>query len=132
VENDHGSSKLAKPVRWFNQRRKFSSRRLAEWSHKIRACLAPGLLMKSAHVSTLKDSLMEFIIVRIAGEPAAQVDVLINGQKHGTTGSLVTLGTPGTVFVSVDRPTAQQREMVVQNTTAAHPMDVDIVAPLAG
>jgi hypothetical protein len=95
-------------------------------------CIVPGLLMKSAHVSTSEALLMEFIIVRIVGEPAAQVDVLINGQRHGTTGSLVTLGTPGTVFVSVDRPTAQQREMVVQNTTAAHPMDVDIVAPPAG
>lgn len=86
-------------------------------------------MMESAHVSTPAASLMEFIIVRIVNEPTAQVDVLINGQRHGTTGSLVTLGTPGTVFVSVDRPTAQQRKIVVEDTTALHPMDVDIVAP---
>ena len=69
---------------------------------------------------------MEFIIVRIVGEPMAQVDVLINGEKNGTTGSLVTLGTPGSVFVSVDRPTAKERKINVEDTTVLHPMDVEI------
>ena len=69
---------------------------------------------------------MEFIIVRIKDQPAAQVDVLINGEKNGTTGSLVTLGTPGSVFVSVDKPTAIEQKINVANTTAAHPMNVEI------
>jgi hypothetical protein len=113
-------------VRSFNPRPVFFSA-----AAQIRACIAPRLVMQSAHVSTPEAPLMEFIIVRIVGEPTAQVDVLIDGQKHGNakTGDLVTLGTPGTVFVSVDRPTAQQREMEVRNTTARHPMDIDIVAP---
>lgn len=82
--------------------------------------------MKSAHVSTPEASLMEYIIVRIAGQPTAEVDVLINGEKNGTTGSLLTLGTPGSVFVSVDRPTANERKIMVWDTTVAHPMEVEI------
>lgn len=71
---------------------------------------------------------MEFIIVRIAAEPTAEVDVLINGEKNGITGSLLTLGKPGSVFVSVDRPTARERKIYVQGTTVARPMEVDIDA----
>jgi hypothetical protein len=83
-------------------------------------------MMQSPHALPPEVSLMEFIVVRIADEPAAAVDVLINGEKNGTTGSLVTLGTAGSVFVSVDRPTAKERKVYVQGTTVAHPMDVEI------
>lgn len=83
-------------------------------------------MMKSAHVSTPEASLMEYIIVQVMDDPAALADVLINGEKHGTTGSLVTLGTKGSVFVSVDRPTAMERKIYVEDTTAAHPRIVEI------
>ena len=56
----------------------------------------------------------------------AEVDVLINGEKNGTTGSLLTLGTSGSVFVSVDRPTAIERKILVWDTTVVHPMEVEI------
>ena len=69
---------------------------------------------------------MEYIIVRIVDEPTAQVDVLINGQRHGTTGALITLGDPGWVSISVDLPNARHQIVDVTNTTATHPMDIEI------
>jgi hypothetical protein len=69
---------------------------------------------------------MEFILVYVKNEPAAHDPVLINGQLNGTTGSLITLGSPGWIFVSVDRPNAQQQNVNVKNTTALHPMTIQI------
>ena len=69
---------------------------------------------------------MEFIRVLIKDQPNVQVDVLINGQRNGTTGQLITLGSPGWKFVSVDLPTARQQNLNVRNTTATHPMIIEI------
>lgn len=69
---------------------------------------------------------MEFIIVRVAGQPGVQVAVLLNGKKNGTTGELITLGDPGWVTISVDLPNAKQQVVDVTNTTAMHPMEITI------
>jgi len=69
---------------------------------------------------------MEFIIVRVKGQLGLQVGVLINGQKNGTTGALITLGSPGWVAISVDLPNAQHQIVDVTNTTASHPMEIAI------
>jgi hypothetical protein len=68
----------------------------------------------------------EYIIVRIKDRPAAQVSVLINGRKNGTTGQLITLGGSGQRFISVDFPNARQKSVDVENTTASHPLHVEI------
>jgi hypothetical protein len=69
---------------------------------------------------------MEYIIVTVAGQPHVQADVLINRQKNGKTDSLLMLGDPGWVFVSVDLPNAQEQKVQVKNTTPNHPMTVKI------
>jgi hypothetical protein len=92
----------------------------------IRYCIAPWSVMKSAHVSTPGASLMEYISVRVKNQPNIQVGVLINGQRNGTTGALITLGSPGWVFISVDLPNARQQNVNVTNTTATHPMEIEI------
>lgn len=69
---------------------------------------------------------MEFIIVRVKGQPDIQVGVLINNQRNGTTGSLITLGGPGWVAISVNLAKAQQQIVDVTNTTPTHPMEVEI------
>jgi hypothetical protein len=82
--------------------------------------------MQSAHVSTPGAPLMEFIIVRVKGQPGLQVGVLINNQRNGTTGALITLGDPGWVGISVDLPNASLQVVDVTNTTATHPMEIEI------
>jgi hypothetical protein len=69
---------------------------------------------------------MEFIIVRAKNDPTAFAAVLLDGQHNGTTGKLITLGSPGWVNVSVDLPGAEPQDVNVTNTTAAHPMAIEI------
>lgn len=69
---------------------------------------------------------MEFIIVRVKGQPDIQIGVLINNQRNGTTGSLITLGGPGWVVISVDLPKAQHQIVDITNTTPTHPMEISI------
>lgn len=69
---------------------------------------------------------MEFIRVSVKDQPDIEADVLINGERNGTTGALITLGSPGWVFISVDLPNARQRDFKVANTTALHPMEIEI------
>ncbi|PYJ11791.1 MAG: hypothetical protein DMF06_01570 [Verrucomicrobia bacterium] len=78
-------------------------------------------------VSTPEASLMEFIIVRVKGRPTLQVSVLINGQRNGTTGALITLGGPGWVAISVDLPGEKFQVVDVTNTTPTHPMEIEVV-----
>jgi len=68
----------------------------------------------------------EYIIVRVKDQPSTRAPVLINGVKSGTTGELITLGSPGRVYISVDLPKARQRKVDVTNTTPIHPMPVEI------
>ena len=69
---------------------------------------------------------MEFILVQIKGEPTAYAAVLLDGERNGTTGKLITLGSPGWVNVSVDLPNAQPQDVNVTNTTPSHPMTIEI------
>jgi hypothetical protein len=69
---------------------------------------------------------MEFIIVRVKDDPTAFAAVLLDGQRNGTTGKLITLGSPGWVNVSVDLPDAEPQDVNVTNTTASHPMAIEI------
>ena len=69
---------------------------------------------------------MEFIIVRVKDDPTAFAAVLLDGQRNGTTGKLITLGSPGWVNVSLDLPDAEPQDVNVTNTTAAHPMAIEI------
>jgi hypothetical protein len=69
---------------------------------------------------------MEFIIVRVKDDPTAFAAVLLDGQRNGTTGKLITLGSPGWVNVSVDLPNAEPQDVNVTNTTASHPMAIEI------
>jgi len=69
---------------------------------------------------------MEFILVQVKDQPTAHAAVLINGELNGATGQLITLGSPGWIFVSVDLPNARQQNVNVKNTTATHPMTIVI------
>ena len=69
---------------------------------------------------------MEYIIVEIKDEPFADTEVLINRVRNGRTGRLLTLGGPGKILVSVERPGAQEQKVDVKNTTPWAPMDVVI------
>ena len=95
---------------------------------QIRACIALGRVVQSAHVSTPEAVLMEFIKVWVKGQPGVQAGVLINGQPNGTTGALITLGDPGWVGISVDLPNAGLQVVDVTNTTATHPMEIEITS----
>jgi hypothetical protein len=69
---------------------------------------------------------MEFIRVLVKDQPTLQADVLVNGQRNGTTGELITLGSPGWKFISVDLPAAGQQNVNVKNTTPTRPMRIEI------
>jgi hypothetical protein len=126
VKNDHGSSSWpSRRVRSTQDRIFFCPRQIGA---QIRACIAPGLVLQSPHVFTPGASLMEFIIVRVKGQPGLQVGVLINGQQNGTTGALITLGDPGWVGISVDLPNASLEVVDVTNTTATHPMEIEVTS----
>ncbi|HYJ03699.1 MAG TPA: hypothetical protein VEX43_01090 [Chthoniobacterales bacterium] len=68
----------------------------------------------------------QYVVVQIKDQPATRTDVLINGQKNGTTGQLIMLGGPGRVFISVDCPKAKQKAVDVRHTTPANPLHVEI------
>ena len=69
---------------------------------------------------------MEYIIVEVKDQPMADADVLINGKMNGKTGSLLTLGDPGWITVSVKLPGAKKEQVEVKDTTDQQPMSVVI------
>ena len=69
---------------------------------------------------------MEYIIVRVKGQPQEDAAVLINGEHNGRTTELLTLGGPGWVFVSVELPGAEEQQVEVKNTTADKPIKVEV------
>jgi len=69
---------------------------------------------------------MEYIIVQIAGQPDATANVLINGKHNGETNTLVTLGGPGFVKVSVEKSGAEEKTVNVRNTNHDNPTPVEI------
>jgi hypothetical protein len=71
-------------------------------------------------------SAQEYIVVRVKDQPEARVPVLLNGVRSGTTGELITLGSPGQIYVSVELPKAKQRSVNVKHTTPSQPQMVEI------
>ena len=69
---------------------------------------------------------MEFIRVLVKGQSTLQVPVLLNGQRNGTTAQVITLGSPGWKFISVDLPNAKRQFVPVKNTTSTFPMVIEI------
>ena len=69
---------------------------------------------------------MEYIKVTVPGREKDDFDVLINGEKNGKTGETIILGSSGFVIISVDLPGAEEKTVDVKNTTADHPMPVEV------
>ncbi len=69
---------------------------------------------------------MEFVKVLVPGRDGQDIDVLLNRQRNGKVGEVLTLGDPGFVMVSVDLPGAEEKEVDVQGTTPQHPQLVEI------
>ena len=80
----------------------------------------------SAGWPTWNMSLQEYIKVFVKDAPQTRAPVVINGETNGVTGELLTLGSPGWIFVSVQLPNAHERKVNVKNTTPSHPMIVEI------
>jgi hypothetical protein len=70
---------------------------------------------------------MEFLIVIVPGREGEDIDVLINGEKNGKVGEVLTLG-EGFVMVSVDLPGAEEKEVDLIDTTPTNPKSVEIQA----
>ena len=88
--------------------------------------LASCLVLAIGGCTTQSISFPQYVVVQIKDQPAARTDVLINGQKNGTTGELITLGGPGQIFISVDFPKAKQKSVNVRHTTPNHPLHIEI------
>lgn len=71
---------------------------------------------------------MEFIIVIVLGREGEDIDVLINREKNGKTEETIILGSSGFVSISVDLPGAEEKLVEVINTTADHPMLIEVTA----
>jgi hypothetical protein len=84
------------------------------------------LLLCLSYFYTARSVIQEFIIVRVKDQPNVQAGVLINGERNGTTGVPITLGSPGWVFISVDLPKAREQSVNVIHTTVTHPMNIEI------
>ena len=85
-----------------------------------------GLWVLSSTGCSTGGGAQEFIVVRAKGQPGVQAGVLINGNRNGTTGVPITLGSPGWVVISVDLPKAKEQRVNVKHTTPTHPMNVEI------
>lgn len=70
---------------------------------------------------------MEFLKVLVPGREGEDIDVLINQQKNGKAGEVLTLG-KGIVFVSVDLPHAEEKSVDLTGTTPKHPLEVEVKA----
>lgn len=69
---------------------------------------------------------MEYIVVIVPGREGEDIDILINGEKNGKTEETVMLGNSGFVLISVDLPGAEEKTVEVKNTTAMHPMRIEV------
>ena len=69
---------------------------------------------------------MEHIIVTVPGRESDNIDVLVNGEKNGKTEETIILGSSGFVMISVDLPGAEEKTIEVKNTTAEHPMIIEV------
>jgi hypothetical protein len=71
---------------------------------------------------------MEYLKVIIPNKKEQNIDVLINREKNGKAGQIITLGGESVILVSVDLPCAEEKEVDVCDTTPTHPMIVQIQA----
>lgn len=71
---------------------------------------------------------MEYIKVVVPDREGQDIDVLINGEKNGKVGEVLTIGEEGFVLVSVDLPDAEEKEVELIGTTPHHPEIVEILA----
>jgi len=69
---------------------------------------------------------MEYIKVIVPEKESDDIDVLINSEKNGKTGETIILGSSGFVSISVDLPGAEEKTVEVKNTTAEHPMIIQV------
>jgi len=69
---------------------------------------------------------VEFIKVTVPGRESDDIDVLINNKKNGMTEESIILGGSGFVSISVDLPGAEEKRVEVKNTTAEHPMIIEV------
>ncbi len=68
---------------------------------------------------------MEFMKVIVPGKENQDIDVLINGEKNGKVGEILSLGR-GYVFVSVDLPGAEEKTVNLCDTLENDPMIVEV------
>ena len=69
---------------------------------------------------------MEYLKVIVLGREGQNIDVLINGEKNGKVGEVITIGDEEFILVSVDIPGAEEKEVELINTTPNHPKIVEI------
>ena len=68
---------------------------------------------------------MEYLVVKATKETDDPVQVLVNGEKNGYVGEVLTLE-EGFVEVSVDMEGAETKEIELVDTTPTQPMEVTI------
>jgi hypothetical protein len=106
--------------------KQYRSRRIMIWLAIVVGVAGAGVILSYAWPPFYNMGSQEFIRVNIKDQPAKRADVFINGERNGTTGELITLGSPGWIFISVNLPDAQPQNVNVRNTTATHPMIIEI------
>jgi hypothetical protein len=73
-----------------------------------------------------RTTIMEYIYVTVPEREDNVIDVLINGEKNGKTEETILLGSAGFVIVSVDLREAEEQTVMVENTTPAHPIVIEV------
>ena len=68
---------------------------------------------------------MEYLKVVVPDRSRQDVDVLINGERNGKVGEVITLG-KGIVLVSVDLPNAEEKQVDLCGTTPNYPKVTEI------
>lgn len=69
---------------------------------------------------------MEYLIVQLSKKQSRKVSVLVNGEKNGYIGKILTLE-EGSVEISADIPGAETKTIDLQGTTASKPAKVTIL-----
>jgi hypothetical protein len=70
---------------------------------------------------------LEYLKVVVPDRSKQDVDVLINRQRNGKVGQVLTLG-KGVVLVSVDLPNAEEKQVDLRGTTPNYPKVTEIRA----
>lgn len=70
---------------------------------------------------------MEYLKVIVPGREGEDIDVLIDGEKNGKVGEVLTLS-EGSILVSVDMPSAEEKTVQLMDTLPGNPKIVEIKA----